>query len=141
MRVQEIMTLNPRAARPEDTVRAVAVMMRDEDVGAIPIVGGDGQLQGIITDRDITVQVVAAGKNPAEAKVADFMTRHPQVIQPDADVRKAAARMAAEQIRRLPVVQDGRLVAMLSLGDVAAIGQAEDTGAEEALEGISQPTR
>jgi CBS-domain-containing membrane protein len=63
--------------------------MRDEDVGAIPIVGGDRQLQGIIADRGLTMHTSRPGRIPPRAKVADFMTRHPQVIQPDADVRKA----------------------------------------------------
>src|SRR3712207_3725302 len=106
MRVQEIMTPSPRTARPEESVMAVAAMMRDEDVGAIPIVDGNGRLQGIITDRDITIQVVAAGIDPSQATVADHMTRNPTAIGPEADVRQAAELMAAEQIRRLPVLQD-----------------------------------
>lgn len=140
MRVQEIMTPSPRSARPSDSVMAVAAMMRDEDVGAIPITDEEGRLQGIITDRDITIQVVAAGHNPADVQVADAMTRNPTTIGPGADVAQAADLMAAEQIRRLPVVQGGRLVAMLSLGDVAtAQGQEMDTAAAEALEEISEP--
>jgi CBS domain-containing protein len=140
MRVQEIMTPSPQAARPEDSVATVAMMMRDEDVGAIPIVDAGDRLQGIITDRDITIQVVAAGIDPAAAKVADFMTTNPTTIGPEADVKHAADRMAAEQIRRLPVVQGGRLVAMLSLGDLAVEeGHGVDDAAEEALEEISQP--
>lgn len=140
MRVQEIMTPSPRSARPSDSVMAVAAMMRDEDVGAIPITDEEGRLQGIITDRDITIQVVAAGQNPADAQVAGYMTRNPTTIGPGADVAQAADLMAAEQIRRLPVVQGGRLVAMLSLGDVAtAQGQEMDTAAAEALEEISEP--
>jgi CBS domain-containing protein len=140
MRVQEIMTPSPRSARPSDSVMAVAAMMRDEDVGAIPITDEEGRLQGIITDRDITIQVVAAGQNPADVQVADAMTRNPTTIGPGAEVAQAADLMAAEQIRRLPVVQGGRLVAMLSLGDVAtAQGQEMDTAAAEALEEISEP--
>jgi CBS domain-containing protein len=116
--------------------------MRDEDVGAIPIADAGGRLRGIITDRDITIQVVAAGIDPAEATVADYMTRNPTTIGPEADVKRAAALMAAEQVRRLPVVKDGMLVAMLSLGDLAVEeGHGVDDAAEEALEEISQPAR
>jgi CBS domain-containing protein len=140
MRVQEIMTPSPRTALPEDSIMAVAAMMRDEDVGAIPIADADERLRGIITDRDITIQVVAAGKDPSAEKVADYMTTNPTTIGPDADVKRAAAIMAAQQIRRLPVVQDGRLVAMLSLGDLAVEeGHGVDRAAEEALEEISKP--
>ena len=140
MRVRDIMTPDPRTARPEDDVTTIATMMRDEDVGAIPIVDGSGQLRGIITDRDITTKVVAAGKNPEEVTVADCMTPNPTTILPDADVRAAAALMGAEQIRRLPVVENGRLIAMLSIGDLA-VEQDEDAdiAVEVALEEISEP--
>src|SRR5262249_52383560 len=113
MRVQEIMTPSPRTALPSDSVMAVAALMRAQDGGSLPNLDSAGQLQGIITDRAIAIQVVAEGRDPAEARVADSMTRNPTTIGPSADVAQAADLMAAEQIRRLPVVQNGRLVAML----------------------------
>jgi CBS domain-containing protein len=141
MKLGEIMTADPRAARPTDAVHQVAEMMRDEDVGSIPIVEGD-RLLGIITDRDIAIKVVAAGIDPRRATVREYMTSDPVTGSPQMSDRDALALMGREQIRRLPVVQQGRLVGIVALGDLAleadADGEEEEVGS--ALEEISAPT-
>jgi CBS domain-containing protein len=139
MKLRDMMTPSPTAAKPTDTVSQVAEMMKQEDVGSIPIVEND-RLIGIITDRDITVQVVAAGKDPKQETVADYMTADPLTGTPDMRDREALELMGREQIRRLPVVENGRLVGMVAMADFARESDHEDE-VEEALEEISEPVR
>jgi CBS domain-containing protein len=133
------MTTNVAALAPGCPIADVAQMMRQLDVGSIPVVRDD-RLIGIITDRDIVLRVVADGLDPSIETAADHMTREPIVAMPDWTLERAAEVMAREQIRRLPVVEDGRLVGYLALGDLAAQrgGQAavppaqnQDTAAEK----------
>ena len=136
MKVREIMTIEVATASPDSTLEEVASMMKEEDVGAIPVLDDD-QLVGIITDRDIVLRCIAEGKDPTETNVEDILTDNPFTIEPDADVDEAARLMSERQIRRLPVVEDGELLGVISLGDIAVKEPDEDT-AGEALEGVSQ---
>src|SRR5215208_3162377 len=102
MKVSEIMTKNPESVSPGTTIGDVARMMRDLDVGIIPVVNG-GRLMGVITDRDITIRVTAAGLNPMETTVQDFMSPNPVSLSPDDKIEKARDLMAEKQIRRLLV--------------------------------------
>jgi CBS domain-containing protein len=143
MKLREIMTRNPRTAKPSDTVDHVARMMRDENVGSIPIVEND-QLVGIITDRDLATQALAQGLDPNQARVQDFMTPNPITGHPEITDREALDLMGREQIRRLPIVENGRLVGIVALGDFALEAESEtDVKAvvEETLEEISEPAR
>ncbi len=134
MRVRDIMTSEVNTASPESTLEEVATMMRDEDVGAIPVVE-DEELIGIVTDRDIVVRCVAGGRDPSEVAVEEILSEDLETVEPDADVEEAAELMRSKQIRRLPVVENGRLAGMLSLGDIAV----EEPGTSgEALEGVSR---
>jgi CBS domain-containing protein len=139
MKLKEIMTPNPSFARPTDTLSQVAEMMKEEDVGSIPIVKND-RLVGIITDRDITVKAVAAGQDPRQATVRDCMSTNLVVGRPDMGDREALALMGREQIRRLPVVENGRLVGMVAMADFALDSDHADE-VEETLEEISAPVR
>jgi len=140
MTLGEMMTPSPTVARPDDAVHQVARMMRDEDVGSIPIVEAD-RLVGIITDRDIAVKVVAAGLDPRQTLVGDVMSPDPVTGSPQMSEHQALALMGREQIRRLPIVEGGRLVGIVSLGDFALEAsegeQQEEVGS--VLEEISEP--
>ena len=137
MNVSEIMTTNVATAEPDTTLEEVATMMKDENVGAIPVVD-DEELLGIITDRDIVVRCIAEGKDPSEVEVEEILSEELETISPDDDVRRAAEIMQRKQIRRLPVCdEDGKLVGMLSIGDIA-VKQSNDNVSGETLEQVSQ---
>ena len=137
MRVEEIMTPNPKTATLETTLEEVASMMRDENVGAIPVLDED-EVAGIITDRDIVVRCIAEGKEPGDTTVEDILTEELKTVSPEYDVQDAARIMAEVQVRRLPVVdEDGRLVGMVSIGDIA-VKHGDEEVAGETLEDISE---
>ena len=137
MNVSEIMTTNVATAEPDSTLEEIATMMKDENVGAIPVVDGD-ELVGIVTDRDIVVRCIAEGKDPSECEVEEIVSEDLETVSPDDDVRRAAEIMQRRQIRRLPVCDaDGKLVGMLSLGDIA-VKQSNDGISGETLEQVSQ---
>jgi CBS domain-containing protein len=143
MKLGEIMTPNPRSARPTDTLDHVAWIMREENVGSIPIVEDD-QLVGIVTDRDLTTRVLAEGLDPKKTHVRNFMTPNPITGHLEMTDRDALQLMGGQQIRRLPVVDGGRLVGIVALGDLALEAESDadvKEGVEEALEEISEPAR
>src|SRR5882672_6456433 len=137
VKVKDLMTLSPRVAKPEDTASAVATLMKQEDCGAIPVVSKDGKLVGIVTDRDIVIRAVAAGKDPRSTPVSALMTADPVTLAPDADADDAEKLMSERQVRRLPVVEDGRLVGILVTAQLARRGDAREVG--ETIKGISEP--
>lgn len=135
MKIREIMTTNVEVAEPDDTLDEIATMMRDQDVGSIPVVEGDA-LIGIITDRDIVVRCVAEGKNPSEIAADEIISGDLRTVEPDDDVEEALRIMSEMQIRRLPVLTGGRLVGMLSIGDLAVKTNDEELVADT-LENVS----
>lgn len=139
MKVGELMTKEFYTATPSSSLTDIAVEMKRHNVGAMPVVENN-RLVGIITDRDIVVECVAAGVNPDTCPAQQFMTANPITVGPDTPLEQAAEIMAKEQIHRLPVVENGRLVGMLSLGDLAISGLADNVVAE-ALRRISVPVR
>ena len=139
MRVADIMTREIQSVTGDTDLVTVARHMRDLNVGVIPVVEDD-HLLGVITDRDIVIRAVAAHADPLLEQVRDHMTAQPTTVGPDDDVATAAKLMAREQIRRLAVVEDGKLVGILSIGDVAVDAGADQlTG--DALEQISEPAQ
>jgi CBS domain-containing protein len=139
MKVRDIMTTDVVTATPDTTLDQIAGMMRDQDVGAIPILDDD-ELVGIITDRDIIVRCIAEGKDPSGTSAEEVLIEEElETILPDVDAEEAAQLMASRQIRRLPVVEDEVLVGIISLGDISAKGDSEAAG--EALEDVSQGVR
>jgi CBS domain-containing protein len=140
MRVSDIMTTEIAVAERDTTAEEIATMMRDENVGAIPVVDEENALEGIVTDRDIVVRCIAHGRDPAECTAEDIMTDDCHAVAPDIDVKEAARIMAKFQVRRLPVVEDGELVGMLSIGDVA-VKEGNDDLSGDALQEISQGVR
>jgi CBS domain-containing protein len=116
--VDEVMTHDPRTISPDDTVRDAARVMRDADVGAV-LLEEQGKLAGILTDRDIVVRSDAEGNDPRAVKVGDIATRSVEALTPDQSLHDAARFMREHDVRRVPVVQDGRPVGIVSLGDLA----------------------
>lgn len=136
-KVRDIMTKDVSALAPSSTIAEVAQTMRGMDVGSVPLVQ-DGRLVGVITDRDIVLRVVADGLDPHLEQADMHMTRDPITVTPDTSIDEAARIMAREQIRRLPVVEQGHLVGYLALGDLAV--QNRDKKVGETLEQISEPS-
>ncbi len=138
MKVREMMTTDVASATPDTTLEEIATMMRDEDTGAIPVLD-EGELVGIVTDRDIVIRCIAEGRNPSEVTAEDVMSTDLETIDADADVEEASRLMAEKQVRRLPVVENGRFSGMLSLGDLAVKEQERPKDkAGRALKEISQ---
>lgn len=138
MNVSDVMTPGPEALETSASIEQAARLMRDGDFGVVPIVEPGGTLTGVVTDRDIVVQAVADGRGPA-TPVGECMTRNPECVTPQTSVERAMALMSSRQIRRLPVVENGRLVGMLSLGDIATTVPS-DQEKSGVLEDISTPS-
>jgi CBS domain-containing protein len=136
MRVSEAMTRNVRLCTPGQTIREVASMMAEIDAGSMPV-GENDRLIGMVTDRDIAIRAVAAGKSP-ETPVREVMSEHIHYCFDDEEIDDVAQNMGDIKVRRLPVVnRDKRLVGILSLGDVARTEGGETVG--DAVVGVSQP--
>ncbi len=136
--LRDIMTTQVAAVSPQDNVYQAASLMKQHNVGMIPVVE-NGQLRGVITDRDLVVRGIA-DKKPNSQQVADVMTNAPVTGTPDMSVDEAARLMAQHQIRRLPVVENGQLVGVVSIGDLA-VRQPFADEAGHALSNISEPSR
>jgi CBS domain-containing protein len=137
MKAKDVMTKEPSTLGPQATLGEAATLMRQEDCGSIPIVDG-GRLVGIVTDRDIVVRAIAAGKDARSTRVSEVMSADPVCISPDTDVDEAAKVMADRQIRRLPVVEDGKLAGILVIGQIAR-REPDEQQTGETLKEISQP--
>ncbi len=133
MKVSDVMTREPETLPPTATCGEAATLMKQEDCGSIPIVD-DGRLIGIVTDRDIVIRAVAAGKDPKTTPVSAVMSADPITMSPDGETEDASRIMAERQIRRIPVVRDGRLEGIVVIGQLA---RREDEGA--LLKQISEP--
>jgi CBS domain-containing protein len=135
MNVREVMTTNPRCVSPNDTIQSAARIMKEEDTGVVPIVE-DGRPVGVITDRDIVLRAVADGSQ-ANKPVREIATLDLVFATPDMSTREATKIMGERQIRRLPVIENDRLVGIVSLGDIA-VKEAKDSRTGETLEEISE---
>lgn len=140
MQVQELMTKNVKVIDSTATLQEAAEMMRDSDIGALPVADG-GRPIGMLTDRDIVVRAIADLKDPAQTRVRDVITPRLRTIYADRDISEAAELMAKEQIRRLLVIDRQQSpVGILSLGDIGRESAAMN-GAAKALQGVSEPGR
>jgi CBS domain-containing protein len=136
-KVRDVMSTRPRAVTSDTPVTQVAELMEAEDVGSIPVLEGE-QLTAIVTDRDIVVRAVAKGKDPRGMPVREVFTTEIVTIGPDQDLSDALQLMAANQVRRLPVVdEENRLVGVVSQADVAL--EAKEKSVGEMVEEISRP--
>jgi CBS domain-containing protein len=135
MLISEVMTANPQVAKPTDTVADVARRMNDIDTGAIPVVE-DGQIKGIITDRDIVLRVVGEQRS-FDTPVSEVMTTDVQTCREDSSIADVIFQMQDKQVRRILIVDDKQaLTGIVSLGDVAQEASARKAGA--ILEDISE---
>ena len=127
MELREIMTRNVEVVSADTTLKEAATKMKVLDVGLIPVCDGN-RLQGILTDRDITIRATADGRDPTKTKVADVMSTDIAYCLEDQEIEDAASLMEVRQIRRLPVLnRDKCLMDIVSLGDIAVHGGAADS--------------
>jgi CBS domain-containing protein len=135
--VREAMTASVSSVSPSQSLADAAQVMKGEDVGSVPVVE-EGRLAGIVTDRDIVTRAVAEQRNPQDVRVEEIASHDLVTVEPEQDLDEALALMARHKIRRLPVLEEGRLVGMLAQADVALEAKEKQVG--EMVEQISKPT-
>lgn len=140
MKVKEVMSTNVVCIEPNESAAVAARLLSRFNIGALPVCTKDGRLRGMVTDRDIVLRCVAADDDAQTVKVSEIMTRRIYSVDAQDSVQNASALMARQQIRRLPVEEDGKLVGMVSLGDVAKLHDYSMEAAE-ALSEISMNTK
>ncbi|SMB83238.1 CBS domain-containing protein [Desulfonispora thiosulfatigenes DSM 11270] len=140
MKVKELMTKDVSSVCPEDSVIEAARIMKQRNVGSIPVCSQNKEVQGILTDRDIALRVVAEGKNLNDVKVSEVMSKSLKSASSEMSAQDAANEMSNSQVRRLPVIENNQMVGMLSMGDLATQNIHVDE-AGQALSKISQPSK
>jgi CBS domain-containing protein len=135
MKIRDVMTPNPRTVSPNDTIQAAAQIMQAEDTGAVPVVT-DGRVLAVVTDRDIVVRVVAEGGSLL-SPVGNIATQSVVCATPEMSTSEASELMSEHQIRRLPVVENDRLIGIVSLGDLA-VKEGKDSRWGDTLQSISE---
>lgn len=137
MKVQAMMNPNVITVEPSSSVALASKLLSHHNIGALPVCSADGHLRGMVTDRDIILRCIAAEEDPAQTPVREVMSRGCATISAQQDGQEAIALMASKQVRRLPVMDNGKLVGILSLADVAR-SQRFDMEAAQALGKISE---
>lgn len=140
MKVKDVMSTNVVCVEPNESAAVAARLLSRFNVGALPVCTKDGRLRGMVTDRDIVLRCVAADDDAQTVKVSDIMTRRIYSVDAQESIQNASALMARRQVRRLPVEEGGKLVGMVSLGDVAKLHDYT-TEAAEALSEILMNTK
>lgn len=136
--LSSVMTRNPTCVTENESLERVAKLMVECDCGAIPIVGDDNRLRGMITDRDIVVRSIAQGKNPADGKVRDVMTSEVWSARENDSLERVTQIMQEHQVRRVPVVnENNEVIGIVAQADVAQTGRDREVG--ETVERISEP--
>ena len=138
MKIRDIMTNHVSTVSSSTTIRDAANEMKSLDVGIIPVCDNGSKAVGVITDRDIIVRAVSEGKS-LDSSVGDIMSVNPITVSPDTEVSEASKLMSQNQIRRLPVVEGGKIVGIVSLGDLAVENKCSSQ-AGSALSNISETT-
>ena len=134
MKVREIMSGTIIRIHPEETVAVAARTLARYNIGALPVCGSDGRICGLVTDRDLVTRCLASDRKPENTRVRDVMTSKVIEAKPEMDVGVAAHLMGREQIRRLPVVENGKLCGMVSLGDLAKYEQTNPDAADALMD-------
>lgn len=141
MQAQDIMSADPVCVTPQTSMEDAARLMKDHDVGVLPVVSEEGsrRLVGVITDRDITVRHVAEGHSSSDCPVSEAMSENVKTCRTDTAVEDVMETMGREQVRRIPIVDErGSLVGMVSQADVV-LEARDEKKAEEMVENISKP--
>jgi len=137
--VQEVMSRNVESARPDVTVKEVALIMKQRNIGSLPVIDQQ-HVSGLITDRDITIRIVAEGRDASTTKVADVMSRDVVTVKEGDPLEDAERLMHDRQLRRLPVVNEqGELTGYLAMARIAREESPEQAG--KVLKGVSQPSK
>ena len=136
MKVREAMAKTVTSAKRSDKVIDVAKKMKQEDAGFMPVVENGGTVIGVITDRDIVIRCIAEGHDPRDETAEHLMSRQVTIIAPDDDIEEAGRAMEREAIRRLPVAENGRLVGVLSHGNL--VQATKNKTAEKVTEGVTR---
>ena len=137
MLIRDLMNPDVVSIEPSSSAALAARLFRQHNVGLLPVCGDDRRLRGVVTDRDLVLRCIAVEDDPAQTPVRDIMTRGCATVAPGDDCREATRLMARQQVRRLPVVERGKLVGMISLADLAR-SQRLDMEAAQALCEISE---
>lgn len=119
MKLRDIMSKQVVRIHPDESVAVAARTLTHYNIGILPVCGNDGRVCGLVTDRDIVTRCLAAGRTAEDTAVREVMTSRIIAARPDMDTSIAASLMGSKQIRRLPVMENGRLCGMVSLGDLA----------------------
>jgi len=139
MKVKDIMTPNPVCCRISDTAQMVAKMLRDSDIGSIPVLSDGGKLEGVITDRDLCCSIVAEGLDPKATRIEKWITRNPITCRASDSLERCEQAMAAHQVRRIPVVDEsGRCIGIVAQADLAL--KEEPNKVHTTVAKISQPS-
>ena len=134
MQVKDLMNPSVVTIEPGSSAALAARLISRHNVGALPVCGEDRRLRGVVTDRDIVLRCIATEEDPAQTPVRDIMTRSCATVSPADDCREATRLMSLHQVRRLPVVENGKLVGVISLGDVARSGRFDMEAAQTLCE-------
>lgn len=136
MKISDIMTKQVIGIRDHETVEVAARTLEQYNIGALPVYGTGGTVSGMITDRDLVTRCIAANRSPSKTTVGQIMTNRLSFVTPDTEVAVAAHLMGSQQIRRLPVMENGRLCGMVSLKDLA-VHEESIMDAADALADVS----
>ena len=136
MKVQDCMTDDTICVKPDAKIYDVAKIMEDNHIGCVPVCDNGGRIVGILTDRDIILRGIACDKNTKTTPVSDIMTTKVVRTSPDAEIKDVAQVMAENQIRRIPVVMDEKVVGIVSLGNLAQNSGVDNKSLGDTLEGI-----
>ena len=143
MKVEQVMTKDPTCCLPSESAQHAASIMRDEHVGSVPVIDNEqhGTIVGVVTDRDLCMNVVAEGRDPQTVQVEHCMTSKVVTCSPGDSVERVTELMRENQIRRVPVIDDKRgLVGIVALADVVERARVKTTETHETLKKISAPT-
>ena len=138
MKATDLMTKNPRTCEPGHDLLCALRIMKDEDTGIVPVTEGNGEARvvGVVTDRDIALELGSRDASPSGVKVGDVMSTSVISVRPDADVTEVSRRMQEAQVRRVLVVEDGRLIGIISTADLARASSRKDGKLGEEVESV-----
>jgi CBS domain-containing protein len=143
MRIRHVMTKDPTCCVPSDTAQKAARIMRDEDAGIVPVIENEQSqhIVGVVTDRDLCMNVVAEGRDPRAVLVEECMTTAVVTCTPNDSIEKATELMRENQIRRIPVVNEQRVLqGIVSMADVVGRGEIKTGQTHDTLKQVSAPT-